>query len=123
MLAKVEAALDSLSAALPINGAGPYRWLDSHKEDVATLLQADGLREVTALLGLNSATVLKWAMDRQIGPWHTSDAGADRHHHQATVGDSCIAGAIDVSYWKGKADAYRDAVDILAHAKQPERSA
>lgn len=121
MLAKVESAIDRLSADLPINGAGAYRWLDSHKDEVAILLEADGLRELTALLQLKSATILKWGMDRQVGPWHTSAAGADRHHHHATVGDSCIAGAIDTSYWKGKADAFREAVGILAHAQQPER--
>ena len=98
MKPETEAALARLERDLPLDGLAPMRWLDNHRLDVSSLLTTEPIHVLTDATGLNSATILRWRTERQKAPADLKP-GPDY---------------ADLAYWRGRAEAYREALEMLA---------
>ena len=112
MNAATSSSLDRLLADLPLNGHRPSSFLDGHKEDVVIVLKEKGTTLTAELLGISPSAFSTWAYRRKIqlpGP---------RISSSRTVSPQPVSPQErSADYWRGMAQAYREALELLLKAE------
>lgn len=85
-----------LQRDLPIRG-GKGAWLDAHRRDVEAMAEKEGIRELAQLVGMSTATIQRWRSG-------ALPAKKD--------GPAAVEAVYDAIYWRGQADAYRQALEM-----------
>ena len=109
MKAEIFSALSRLQTALPLNGSSPSAFLDKNKADVELVVLDKGATLTSALLGVNPHTLHTWARRRGIT---IPLVRVSREKLPAVEMAAFQAPSLD--YWRGMAEAYKEAFLVLA---------